>query len=112
MVRGSVTIATSYLLAYLVLRVGLTWITGSWGLGDRKLWKILWLVPVRDALSFVIWIIGFFSDEITWRGLGYRVQKGRLLPILSTGSTPGAPVGRSEERRVGKECRSRWSPYH
>ena len=22
------------------------------------------------------------------------------------------PVSRSEERRVGKECRSRWSPYH
>ena len=32
-------------------------------------------------------------------------------------STPGPrygqlDVGRSEERRVGKECRSRWSPYH
>src|SRR3989441_2176616 len=25
---------------------------------------------------------------------------------------PGTPEGRSEERRVGKECRSRWSPYH
>ena len=24
----------------------------------------------------------------------------------------GALAGRSEERRVGKECRSRWSPYH
>src|SRR5947208_11111023 len=24
----------------------------------------------------------------------------------------GEPVVRSEERRVGKECRSRWSPYH
>ena len=24
----------------------------------------------------------------------------------------GTPVLRSEERRVGKECRSRWSPYH
>src|SRR2546430_12556465 len=23
-----------------------------------------------------------------------------------------SPPGRSEERRVGKECRSRWSPYH
>ena len=23
-----------------------------------------------------------------------------------------ALVARSEERRVGKECRSRWSPYH
>ena len=22
------------------------------------------------------------------------------------------PEARSEERRVGKECRSRWSPYH
>ena len=28
--------------------------------------------------------------------------------------TPGADFedDRSEERRVGKECRSRWSPYH
>ena len=24
----------------------------------------------------------------------------------------GKSSGRSEERRVGKECRSRWSPYH
>ena len=24
----------------------------------------------------------------------------------------GAASARSEERRVGKECRSRWSPYH
>ena len=28
-----------------------------------------------------------------------------------TVKTLGA-IGRSEERRVGKECRSRWSPYH
>src|SRR2546429_2536747 len=26
--------------------------------------------------------------------------------------TPGEMEKRSEERRVGKECRSRWSPYH
>src|SRR2546422_8833305 len=25
---------------------------------------------------------------------------------------PGGNIARSEERRVGKECRSRWSPYH
>ena len=32
-----------------------------------------------------------------------------------TGTTSFNPFGiddRSEERRVGKECRSRWSPYH
>ena len=27
-------------------------------------------------------------------------------------SEKGIPAIRSEERRVGKECRSRWSPYH
>ena len=26
--------------------------------------------------------------------------------------TSAATTARSEERRVGKECRSRWSPYH
>ena len=28
------------------------------------------------------------------------------------GLTGGKSYYRSEERRVGKECRSRWSPYH
>src|SRR2546429_9979751 len=31
--------------------------------------------------------------------------------LLVPQSTAGT-FGRSEERRVGKECRSRWSPYH
>ena len=33
---------------------------------------------------------------------------GQRLLSMSLSSIPG----RSEERRVGKECRSRWSPYH
>src|SRR3712207_5390230 len=33
----------------------------------------------------------------------YRLQDGRFLTVTNA---------RSEERRVGKECRSRWSPYH
>src|SRR2546422_8140631 len=40
----------------------------------------------------------------------------RMTPAPSAGSAVKALVGfgavRSEERRVGKECRSRWSPYH
>ena len=31
---------------------------------------------------------------------------------IITGYTDVFPKQRSEERRVGKECRSRWSPYH
>src|SRR2546422_11254103 len=40
--------------------------------------------------------------------LGYHVFDHLAARDLKTGK-----VGpRSEERRVGKECRSRWSPYH
>ena len=52
-----------------------------------------------------------------WWGPGTaRADAGN--PILGTihGSLQPNPDGtvtvRSEERRVGKECRSRWSPYH
>ena len=34
-------------------------------------------------------------------------------PLTGEASAWGTPeANRSEERRVGKECRSRWSPYH
>ena len=31
---------------------------------------------------------------------------------VNNGCVPKKVMWRSEERRVGKECRSRWSPYH
>jgi len=36
----------------------------------------------------------------------------RTLEELGIGSVAVYSEPRSEERRVGKECRSRWSPYH
>src|SRR3712207_3635466 len=35
-----------------------------------------------------------------------------VVVACNTASTVVLPHLRSEERRVGKECRSRWSPYH
>src|SRR5436309_11859951 len=49
---------------------------------------------------------------------GNEDQRRRYLPRLAKGEILGGfsltepDSGRSEERRVGKECRSRWSPYH
>src|SRR2546430_6942892 len=37
---------------------------------------------------------------------------GLARKLLRAGRSRDARNGRSEERRVGKECRSRWSPYH
>ena len=36
----------------------------------------------------------------------------RQMPALPGSHDPAQASSRSEERRVGKECRSRWSPYH
>ena len=40
-----------------------------------------------------------------------NVKRLRAVWTFSSGVL-GGHEGRSEERRVGKECRSRWSPYH
>src|SRR5256885_5647722 len=41
-----------------------------------------------------------------------RSGQGRLETSGRRGNPPRETNSRSEERRVGKECRSRWSPYH
>ena len=38
------------------------------------------------------------------RYLMFQYDEAAMKPVLDE--------SRSEERRVGKECRSRWSPYH
>ena len=40
----------------------------------------------------------------------FPLEKAR--EILKDETIAVIGYGRSEERRVGKECRSRWSPYH
>src|SRR2546425_5011842 len=49
----------------------------------------------------------------TFKMVAFTLRKyyaGKLLPGLEATTKPSTV--RSEERRVGKECRSRWSPYH
>ena len=50
------------------------------------------------------------------RELGWQViATGGTMKLLAESGVEViniSDVTRSEERRVGKECRSRWSPYH
>src|SRR5260221_4693267 len=60
---------------------------------DRKLFK--------EAMARI-------GLEVPRSGMAKSVEEARAVAEMT-----GLPcVIRSEERRVGKECRSRWSPYH
>src|SRR5215217_4263655 len=79
------------------------------------------IVPCRFNLFF------FFQAEDGIRDIGVTGVQTCALPISAPTSPsrcsrvrrrwaascdPARWRARSEERRVGKECRSRWSPYH
>jgi ceramide glucosyltransferase len=81
LVAGSWEIAAAYLAAYLVLRLTLAWVAGVWGVGDEVVRKKLWLVPLRDAIHFFVWLAGFTSNRVKWGGTEYEVHEGKMSPV-------------------------------
>ena len=63
---------------------------------------------------------GAFSDYKVFTGNSHNELAEEIALIMGkplgkatvTKFSDGEITTRSEERRVGKECRSRWSPYH
>ena len=54
-------------------------------------------------------LANLLRDSMDAGGCGWSAQR---LPPTGPAAVQRDWDGRSEERRVGKECRSRWSPYH
>src|SRR5688572_33215607 len=78
------------------------------------------VVLARQRVREVARLLGFETQDQTRiatavselaRNAFQYAGAGRVDVLLERGEDP-ALVVRSEERRVGKECRSRWSPYH
>jgi ceramide glucosyltransferase len=69
----------------LLLRLAVVFAVGVWGLKDQVVRRKWWLVPLCDALAFVIWFAGFFRNRIHWRGVEYYIHEGRLIPTASRG---------------------------
>ncbi|HEY9825582.1 MAG TPA: hypothetical protein V6D19_09050, partial [Stenomitos sp.] len=60
------------------------WLLGVWYLKDKVATRLLWLVPLRDLLSFGLWSYGLLGNQVWWRGQKFRILKGgTLFPIGS-----------------------------
>ena len=85
---------------------------------------ILYIENPKDATGKLLELISDFGKVA-----GYKINAQKSLAFLYTNDKKSEReiketlpfaiatkrikyLGRSEERRVGKECRSRWSPYH
>src|SRR5690606_39863256 len=69
-------------------------------------------LPISDVMS-----PGAIANTYSGDSARPVICKSRNVPFStagsgSPGSRPLASAKRSEERRVGKECRSRWAPRH
>ena len=74
-------IGAAFLGSYLVLRLLMAWVVGVWGVNDEVLRRKLWLVPVRDAIHFVVWMAGFVSNRVRWGGVEYAIEGGKMREI-------------------------------
>ena len=66
---------------------------------------------IRLVIAAVLILGGLFVLGIATLGIFRFESVLNRIHVAAKCDTLGATT-RSEERRVGKECRSRWSPYH
>ena len=76
--------------------------------------RILWSVVLGGLIyGSAIWLLRVeLSGDIERMEPGKAWLLGGLAWINAVVILVIGGMDRSEERRVGKECRSRWSPYH
>ena len=78
---------------------------------DQEKYELI-AVGRRQTSYFERYQIKYYSIDITNNDeLDQLPVSDAYAVIILSGILP-ARMKRSEERRVGKECRSRWSPYH
>jgi ceramide glucosyltransferase len=76
----SARLAAIYLGGYVVLRFAMAWTVGVWGLRDPLLRHKIWMLPLRDAFAFVVWLRSLFNHRVQWRGAEYIIRDKRLVP--------------------------------
>jgi len=80
-IASGVSLMSLWLLALsFFLRLSVAMLVGAEVLSDHQALPSLWLLPFRDLIATGLWLGGFASNTVLWRGERFEVRRGKLYP--------------------------------
>src|SRR6202521_4201073 len=52
-------------------------------LRDRQVLRYVWMIPLRDLVAVVVWIVSLGGHTVTWRGDQFKLRDGKLTRVDS-----------------------------
>jgi len=84
-------VADSCSLVVLALRVCARLLSAAlvaWQLQDWESLRALYLLPLRETLALVFWVLAFTQRTVTWRGVQFRLTENGKMEPLNTAQPP------------------------
>jgi ceramide glucosyltransferase len=75
--------AWAVLIGIAALRLAVALVVGKTVLQQRELLRHLWLLPLRDLIAVLVWIVSFSGHTVMWRGDRFELKNGRLNRVTS-----------------------------
>jgi len=78
------TTAAICLGAHLLLRLSMAFAVGVGVLEDQTVRRRWWLIPLRDAVHFIVWLASFASNRVTWGEAQFVMKNGQMVPVRNS----------------------------
>jgi ceramide glucosyltransferase len=75
---GAALWAWGGLAIVLLLRAAVALLVGRVVLNDHEIPRLLWLIPLRDLFSVMVWMVSLGGHTVTWRGDRFLLSNGKL----------------------------------
>ena len=53
-------------------------------LQDQTVRRRWWLIPLRDAVHFIVWLASFASNRVTWGDTQFVMKNGQMIPVRNS----------------------------
>ncbi len=63
----------------LAMRIAVVWSASIGVLRDPEMKRRWWLLPAEDMASFAAWVLGFFGNQLIWRGHKLTIERDGML---------------------------------